>query len=238
MGNSDMDIDLNLFDDEDMQGIDVEQVVESKAADISNEDLIQFVMYAPIATPFSAVTAPFLFGATWNYLRFDDDNEEDEYYKQYAEAVVEGSSQFVSAYKFDNTYLVDVHPNLFIKYWQKADTTMLEDEDIKDLQDSILDSLSDLSLFLSNRAKKAGYEGKLCIYSVADVNTVIIDGLTYPTYRINLDMALNIFEKWHFNIKIGDEYKTPVEVRENKDMFFANTKLIGDEGLVVVIKRQ
>lgn len=172
----------------------------------------------PPAVQFAIITAlpNCTNGAFWGFTSMEDAKEHLD--------VIKGNNN-ICARPLGNACLIEVNPDYLYKACNVIDPTLMTQKDVAVMQQYMAEANASFEKFLCRSAEKGGFASMVAIYCTNDSNAITFKGTSYPAFRLNVQSALQLLNKWRYMVLVGGQYVTPQVAMQAGQALFSSMQL-------------
>lgn len=163
------------------------------------------------------------YGAFWGFAQMGE-------VKDYYSALVKDKNVIARKIAYNVEYkgkkesvgacLIEVHPDYILKAMSVLDKNAVTPKDIAKIKDKMAEAQASFTKFLMSKAKKErGYQGIIGIYCTNLVTSIVLNGVQYPAFRVNLQMAFQSLEENNFGIYLGKTLVKPSQIKNINEVY-------------------
>lgn len=106
--------------------------------------------------------------------------------------------------------IIEVVPQYLVKCLTAIDPECFDSAFIKELGSGIISARVELEKFLIAKGKQGKWSGVVGIYCVNDTPTITHKSVTYPAFRVDIEVFLTMLSKYGYSMMINGTYISDV----------------------------
>ena len=122
--------------------------------------------------------------------------------------------------------IIEVNPQYMLSHLLSIAPDAFSKKDIQHIQDNMGSAVVEFQKFLINKGiNTPGYGSTIGIYCTNNVTSIAYKGVSYPAFRVNMDMAMNVFARLGYSVKVKGSFIPAAQAMGAGADLWASTQL-------------
>ena len=145
--------------------------------------------------------------------------------KEHAEAIK--SDPNITARKVGTKdCIIEVNPQYMLSHLMSIVPDAFSQKDIQHIQENMGSAVIEFQKFLINKGiNTPGFGSTIGIYCTNNVTSIAYKGVSYPAFRVNMDMAMDVFAELGYHVKVKGDFIPAAQAMGRGQDLWASTQL-------------
>lgn len=156
-------------------------------------------------------------GAFWGFTQVSE-------VAKYASALRQDKNIMLRKLNGGESAIIEVNPDYLVQATKAVADNLITAKDIANMREGIALGAASLEKFLISNSD-SGFKATIGIYCINDSSAITYKGTAYKAFRVDFRTAMDLFQKWGYQVAINRQYVTPSVAMKNSVVAFNSMKL-------------